>query len=46
MRYNLNYENRKRVVCDYISGMMDSYAIKKYKEYFGEINFNHLIESK
>lgn len=46
VRYNLNYENRKRVVCDYISGMMDSYAIKKYKEYFGEINFNHLIESK
>ncbi len=27
---------QKRLVCDYISGMMDSYAISTYEKYFGE----------
>ncbi|WP_221932282.1 dGTP triphosphohydrolase [Flavobacterium zepuense] len=25
-----------RIICDYISGMMDSYAIQRYKKFFGE----------
>jgi dGTPase len=27
-------EEKGRVVCDYISGMTDQYAITKFKEYF------------
>lgn len=27
---------QKRLVCDYISGMMDSYAISTYEKYFGK----------
>ncbi len=27
-------ESRERAVCDYIAGMTDSYAVKKYQEYF------------
>ena len=27
-------EDKGRVVCDYISGMTDQYAITKFKEYF------------
>lgn len=27
-------EKRERVVCDYISGMTDQYAVAKYREYF------------
>lgn len=27
---------QKRLVCDYISGMMDSYAISTYEKFFGE----------
>ena len=27
-------ENRERVVCDYISGMTDQYAMAKFKEIF------------
>lgn len=29
-----NRETRERVVCDYIAGMTDSYAVKKFQEYF------------
>ena len=27
-------EKRERVVCDYIAGMTDQYAIEKFKQYF------------
>jgi dGTPase len=27
-------ESYERAVCDYIAGMTDSYAIKKFQEYF------------
>ena len=30
-----NEEDKKRAVIDYISGMMDSFAISEYKKYFG-----------
>lgn len=29
-----NQETKERVVCDYIAGMTDSYAVKKFQEYF------------
>ena len=29
-----NGEDRGRIVCDYISGMTDQYAITKFHEYF------------
>ncbi len=33
--YDCNDENLiKRIVCDYIAGMTDRYAIQKYKQYF------------
>ena len=33
--YNCEDENlKKRIVCDYIAGMTDRYAIQKYKKYF------------
>ena len=25
---------REQIVCDYIAGMTDNYAVKKYEEYF------------
>jgi dGTPase len=28
-------DSRERLVVDYISGMMDSYAAKEYEKYFG-----------
>ena len=31
---NLNEEEIKRTVCDYIAGMTDRYAIQKYKEFY------------
>lgn len=36
-------ECRKRLVCDYISGMMDSYAAQEYMKYYGESSYNKLI---
>jgi dGTPase len=33
---------RKRSVVDYISGMMDSYAIQEYKKYYGESSLEAL----
>ena len=27
-------EKKERVVCDYISGMTDQYAVAKYREFF------------
>ena len=27
-------ESKERAVCDYIAGMTDSYAVKKFQEYF------------
>lgn len=36
-------ECRKRLVCDYISGMMDSYAAQEYIKYYGESSYNKLI---
>jgi dGTP triphosphohydrolase len=34
--------NWEESVIDYISGMMDEYAIAKYKEFFGENSLNTL----
>ncbi|MFR2487771.1 MAG: deoxyguanosinetriphosphate triphosphohydrolase, partial [Hungatella sp.] len=31
---DVRHENRERVVCDYIAGMSDSYAIDKFEELF------------
>jgi dGTPase len=28
-------DSRERLVADYISGMMDSYAAREYEKYFG-----------
>lgn len=36
-------ECRKRLVCDYISGMMDSYAAQEYMKYYGESSYKTLI---
>ncbi len=44
-RYNLEYKEtdyQKRLVCDYISGMMDSYAISEYEEITGK-SFNNIL---
>ena len=45
-RYGLIYDNekdyQKRLICDYISGMMDSYAISTYEEVSGK-NFNNIL---
>ena len=27
-------DTKERVVCDYIAGMTDSYAVKKFQEFF------------
>ena len=27
-------ESKERIVCDYIAGMTDNYAVKKFQEYF------------
>ena len=35
-------EDKERLVCDYISGMMDAFAIKEYKKFFGESAYNNL----
>ena len=34
LRMHKNGEDRGRLVCDYISGMTDQYAISKFSEYF------------
>ena len=34
LRMHHNGEDKGRVVCDYISGMTDQYAISKFSEYF------------
>ncbi len=36
-------ECRQRLVCDHISGMMDSFAAKEYIKYYGESSYNKLI---
>ncbi|MCI5223830.1 MAG: hypothetical protein D3924_14450 [Candidatus Electrothrix sp. AR4] len=36
----------KRSVVDYISGMMDSFAISEYKRYFGESSFKKLYSKQ
>jgi dGTP triphosphohydrolase len=28
---------KERAIIDYLAGMMDTYAIKKYEEYFGKL---------
>jgi dGTPase len=33
-RAGLEQEGRERMVCDYIAGMTDNYAVEKYNEYF------------
>lgn len=46
MHYDLKCDEDKfqsRLICDYISGMMDSYAINTYEEISGK-SFNNIIE--
>lgn len=33
-RMEENHETEDRIVCDYIAGMTDTYAVKKFQEYF------------
>lgn len=33
-RMEENHETEDRMVCDYIAGMTDTYAVKKFQEYF------------
>lgn len=42
--YNKSSENKNRIICDYIAGMMDNYALKKYEEFFGKIDLRHLLK--
>ncbi len=35
-------DERKRIIIDYISGMMDSYSIQEYKKFFGENSLDSL----
>lgn len=42
LRARAGKEERKRLVCDYLSGMMDSYAAKEYIKYYGESDYNKL----
>lgn len=39
-------ESRERAVSDYISGMMDSYAVKIYKDYYGDNEVKKIFEEK
>ena len=44
-RYNIDVEEKtlqKRLICDYISGMMDSYAINTYEQITGK-SFNNIL---
>lgn len=41
-RGNHDNESIERHVCDYIAGMMDTYAIEVYKEYYGESSLDRL----
>ncbi len=42
-RTNESESERRRLVCDYISGMMDTFAIETYKEYFGQNSLDKLM---
>ncbi|WP_282754745.1 deoxyguanosinetriphosphate triphosphohydrolase family protein [Desulfuromonas thiophila] len=44
-RCNGNESDKKRHIIDYISGMMDSYAIQEYKKYFGENSISSLYSN-
>lgn len=39
-------DSPKRLIIDYISGMMDSFAITTYEKYFGKLSSGHLYDSK
>lgn len=41
-----NGESRERVICDYISGMMDTYAIDIYKKHFGQNSLDYYYKLK
>lgn len=41
-----NGESKYRSVCDYIAGMMDSYAIEMYIKYFGQHSLDSIYELK
>ena len=44
-RWNENsLDSRERLACDYISGMMDTFAIEVYKEYFGYNSLDRLVD--
>jgi dGTPase len=50
IEYNHSKKNNEfatiRMVCDYISGMMDTYAVKMHQHFFGENYFNNQGLSK
>lgn len=39
-KYDQNEQNKKRIICDYLSGMTDRYALKTYKKIFGTDNIS------
>lgn len=39
-----DYSIRKRVIIDYIAGMMDSFAIQEYKRYFGSSSLDMICD--
>ena len=41
---DVRHENRERVVCDYIAGMSDSYAIDKFEELEGYLTVKGIRE--
>lgn len=43
IRSREKHESRQRLVCDYISGMMDSFAAKEYIKYYGKSEYERLI---
>lgn len=43
---NGQLDSPERLIIDYISGMMDSFAVTTYEKYFGSISSGHLYESK
>lgn len=38
------YSIRKRVIIDYIAGMMDSFAMQEYKRYFGSSSLDMIYD--
>lgn len=43
IRARVKEEPKERLVCDYISGMMDSFAAHEYIKYYGESEYHKLV---